>query len=74
MTSSGTSRTPGDRRRDQERESFDRKCAELKRRLENVTAYMTAIDRDALIIRMTRLRFKYQTRCAVPEFWRRDGA
>jgi hypothetical protein len=63
-----------DRRRDADRQHFDTKCAELKRRLENVTVYMNAVDLDALVVKMTRLRFKYRTRSGMPEAWRRDRA
>jgi hypothetical protein len=66
--------TAADRRHDANRQHFDRKCAELKRRLESVTAYMSAFDLDALVVKMTRLRFKYRTRSAMPASWRRNGA
>jgi len=62
-----------DRRHDADRHHFDAKCAELRRRLENVTAYMSAVDLDALVVKMTRLRFKYRTRSGMPESWRREG-
>jgi hypothetical protein len=66
--------TAADRRHDADRRHFDTSCADLKRRIENVTAHMNAADLNALVVKMTRLRFKYRTRSGMPLSWRRDRA
>ena len=56
-----------ERRHDEERRLFDQTRADLKRRLGTVCTTMAPVDLDELVTTMTRLRFKYQLRCAVFE-------
>ena len=68
MTSSEKPLGDVDRRmEDEKRQTFDAWCVDLKRRLQNVSRLMPPEELDALVMQMTRMRLKYQTRCAVPD-------
>ena len=67
MSASNATGKTGDRRRDSAaRILFDHWCADLKRRLGRTCADMPRREFDDLVIRMNRIRFKYESVSAVP--------